>query len=121
MVVFTVSLDCLWEMKSCAKGQVNLKLKFTVMSPCCIHNPAYCLLHHYKVFSRTEQPTAVLCIPPHAIGCPTSAPEAKYHPLSFKNHAQGHHSCLCGGQTLGYCMPQNNLLLIPRLVLPQAL
>lgn len=84
MVVFTVSLDCLWEMKSCAKGQVNPKLKFTVMSPCCIHNPAYCLLHHYKVLSRTAQPTAVLWIPLHAIGCPSSAPEAKYHPLSLK-------------------------------------
>lgn len=121
MVVFTVSLDCLWEMKSCAKGQVNPKLKFTVMSPCCIHNPAYCLLHHYKVFSRIEQPSAVLCIPLHAIGGPSSAPEAKYHPLSLKNRAQCHHSCLCVGETLGYSVPWNHLLLIPRFVLPQAL
>lgn len=61
--VFMVRLDCLWEMKSCAKGQVNPKLKFRVMSPSCIHNTAYYLLHHYKVFSGIKQPTAVLCVP----------------------------------------------------------
>lgn len=55
------------------------------------------------------------------IGCPSSAPKAKYHLLFFKNCAQGHHLCLWGGQTLGYWVAWNYLLLIPKLVLSQAL
>lgn len=104
MVIFMVSLDCLWEMKSCAKGQVNPKLKFRVMSPSCIHNPAYYLLHHYKAFSRIRQPTAVLCIPLIQYGLSKFCSEGQISSTQFWKFCSGssHHSCLWGDQTLGY-------------------
>ena len=91
-------------MKSCAKGQVNPKLKFRVMSPSCIHNPAYYLLHHYKAFSRIRQPTAVLCIPLIQYGLSKFCSKGQISATQFWKLCSGssHHSCLWGDQTLGY-------------------